>query len=154
MIYQWKSGSRIKADAQASGELMEKLSASEEGLTAQTLLDANRAENAPLHSEYEWNDTTAAEKYRLHQSGHFLRCILAVEIQQEEQSEEPKESLRAFFVTTEPTKYEPIGVIVQQQSKYEKMLDTALKELISFKQKYQSLKELQPVFDAMKGVKV
>ena len=89
MIYQWKSGSRIKADAQASGELMEKLSASEEGLTAQTLLDANRAENAPLHSEYEWNDTTAAEKYRLHQSGHFLRCILAVEIQQEEQSEEP-----------------------------------------------------------------
>ena len=37
MVYEWKSGTRIKANAQESGELFEKLSATEEGLTAETL---------------------------------------------------------------------------------------------------------------------
>lgn len=150
--YKWKSGSRIKADAQKSGELMEQLAASEEGLTEQTLLDANREEDAPLHNDYEWDDSEAAEKYRLSQSGHFLRCILTVEIQQDE-SEKQSEPQRAFFVTTEPKVYEPLAVIIKEQSKYDKLLATAMNELTAFKRKYESLKELQPVFDAMKEVK-
>ena len=45
--YKWKSGARIKGDAQASGELFEKLAATEEGLTAETLLQANKPNSAP-----------------------------------------------------------------------------------------------------------
>ena len=76
--YQWKSGSRIKADPQASGELMERLSETAEGLTARTLLEANRAEGTPLHDDYEWVDEVAAENWRLQQSNHFLNCITTV----------------------------------------------------------------------------
>lgn len=150
--YKWKSGSRIKADAQKSGELMEQLAASEEGLTEQTLLDANREEDAPLHNEYEWDDSAAAEKYRLSQSGHFLRCILTVDIQPDE-SEEPCEPQRAFFVTTEVHRYEPIEEIISIQTKYKKLLDTAYSELLAFKRKYESLKELKPVFDSIEQLK-
>ena len=56
MVYKWKSGARIKGDAQASGELFEQLANTPDGLTARTLLDANIPESAPLHSDYEWND--------------------------------------------------------------------------------------------------
>ena len=66
MVYQWKSGSRIKGNAQESGELFEQLSKTEEGLTARTLLEANRPESAPLHNDYEWNNDIAAEEWRLH----------------------------------------------------------------------------------------
>ena len=151
MVYEWKSGSRIKADAQKSGELFEQLSASENGLTAETLLEANKPKSAPLHDEYEWNDKKAAHEWRLFQSRHFINSIVTVQVQEDESK--PAEPIRAFFVTTEKSKYEPLHAIVKEQSKYEKLLDTALSELIAFKRKYEYLKELQPVFDAMKEVK-
>ncbi len=152
MVYQWKSGSRIKADAQASGELFEQLAATKDGLTAETLLEANKPKSAPLHDEYEWNDKKAANEWRLFQSRHFINSIVTVQVQENEQSE-PAEPIRAFFVTTEKSKYEPLQTIVREQSKYSKLLDTALSELLAFKRKYEYLKELQPVFDAMKEVK-
>lgn len=152
--YTWKSGSRIKADAQKAGELMEQLSQTEDGLTAETLLNANKPEEAPLHNCYEWDDSKAAVEWRLHQSRHFINSIVTVQVQ--EGQEEQPETMRAFFVTTEKSKYEPLHAIVKEKSKYEAMLDTALSELIAFKRKYAQIKALQPIFEAidktMKGV--
>lgn len=150
MVYQWKSSSRIKGDAQASGELMEKLSATEKGLTARTLLDANRAEGTPLHDDYEWVDEIAAEKWRLQQSNHFLNCIQTVIISKETGEELP---VRAVHITTEEHKYEPIEIIMQNKDKYHTLLDNAFAELETFKQKYNTLKELKPVFKAIEEVK-
>lgn len=151
--YKWKSGARIKGDAQASGELFEKLAATEEGLTAETLLEANKPKSAPLHNDYEWSDKKAAHEWRLHQSRNFIHSIVTVEVQEDQNTAQP-EPQRAFFITTEKHKYEPLAVIVKEQSKYDRLLETALSELLAFKRKYEALKELQPVFDAMKEVKV
>ena len=150
--YQWKSGARIKGDAQASGELFEQLAATEKGLTAETLLEANKPKSAPLHNDYEWNDKKAAHEWRLHQSRNFIHSIVTVEVQ-EDQNAAQAEPLRAFFITTEKHKYEPLTAIVEEQSKYDRLLETALSELLAFKRKYEALTELQPVFDAMKEVK-
>lgn len=151
MVYQWKSGSHIKANAQSAGEQFERLAQTEEGLTPKSVLDANREEGTPLHDSFEWNDTEAAEKYRLNQAGHFIRCICNVVETEDAEGEKP-EPQRVFFVTTEVSKYEPIETIVKNQTKYEKLLDTALSELLAFKRKYESLKELQPIFSAAESV--
>lgn len=148
MIYQWKSASYIKADAQKAGEQFERLAQTEEGLTPQSVLDANRDEGTPLHDSFEWDDSAAAEKYRINQAGHFIRCILKVS-----ESETKEEPHRAFFVTTEVHRYEPIEEIVSIHTKYEKLLDTAYSELLAFKRKYESLKELKPVFDSIEQLK-
>ena len=146
MVYKWKSGSHIKANAQKAGEQFEQFAQTEEGLTPQTVLDANRDEDAPLHDSFEWDDTEAAEKYRLNQARHFIRCIVS---QVETESGEKSEPQRMFFITTEVQKYEPLNVILQEKDKYEKLLDTAFKELSAFRRKYEALKELQPIFDAI-----
>ena len=146
MVYQWKSGSHIKGNAQEAGELFERLSETEEGLTARTLLEANKPEEAPLHNDYEWDDTTAAEEWRLHQSRHFLNSIAIVTAISEK--EEP-EIVRAFHIVTEPHKYEPITAIVREPTKYEALLSNALAELTAFTRKYNTLKELAPVFQAI-----
>lgn len=146
--YQWKSGSRIKADAQKSGELFEQLSNTAEGLTARTLLDANKPETAPLHNEYEWNDETAADNWRLHQSRHFINSIAIIETT----SEDVETPVRAFHITTSESKYEPITAIIKEPDKYAALLKSAKAELMSFKNKYNTLRELTPVLKAIEEV--
>lgn len=154
MVYQWKQGSCIKANPQAAGEQMEMLAESEAGLTAQSLVDASIPENAPLHNDYEWNDTKAAVSWRLHQSRHFMNSLVTVRIEETENSKEAEPiMIRAMFPTGQK-RYEPLTAIVKEQSKYEKLLETALSELGAFKRKYEALKELKPVFDAMEGIEV
>lgn len=143
-VYGWKSGSHIKANAQRAGEQFEQLSKSEDGLTPQSVLDANRAEGTPLHDSFEWDDTEAAEKYRLNQAGHFIRCI-TVSVQREEQ--EKPEAVRAYFTVTKG-KYESTQDIIADAEKRDTLLEKALSEFNSYMKKYETLKELDPIRNA------
>lgn len=144
MVYEWRTGSCIKADPQKSGEMFERLAQTEAGLTAETLLDANRPKGTPLHEDYEWNNDSAAEKWRLHQSRHFLNsltvCVFSDMSNKEVQT-------RAVHITTDAHKYEPISLIVQQKDKYAQLLENAKAELASFRRKYEILTELSSVFE-------
>ena len=44
-------------------------------LTAAAVVEAARPENSPLHSQFEWNDEEAAEKYRLTQARALIRRV-------------------------------------------------------------------------------
>ena len=143
MVYKFKSGAYIKADAQAAGEMCERL-ASENRLTAEELVEENRPEDAPLHKAFEWDDNVAAEEWRKHQARHIIASIICVK-------EEDKPPIRAFFniVRTEP-EYKSIDVIMKTVDETKKLLAVALGELRAFKIKYATLsKKLAPVFDAL-----
>lgn len=131
---------------------MEMLSASEEGLTARTLLEANKPKNAPLHDYYEWNDVLAAEEWRLHQSRNAINSIIRCDVKLTD-SIGDEQPVRAFFITTDANRYDSIQAIVQQEDKYTALLRQAYSELAAFQRKYEALKELAPVFDAMKEVR-
>lgn len=146
MVYEWKNGSRISADAQASGELFKRLSETEEGLTARTLLEANIPEDAPLHNEYEWDDTKAADEWRMHQSRHFINSIV---ISVSSDNDEETKQIRQFHITTEKGVYEPLEVILNEKTKRDALLSSALSDLRAFKAKYNALRELKPVFNAI-----
>ena len=144
MVYKFKSGSHIKADPQRAGEMLERLEA-ENNLTAKALVDANRAEDAPLHNEFEWNDSVAAEAYRETQARHIINCI---EIVREE-----KEPVRAFFsISRAEPEYRHIDAIMKEADKRQALLNMALAELLSFKKKYAQLEELAAVFTAIDEV--
>ena len=148
--YKWKSASRIKADAQKAGELMEQLSETEDGLTAHTLLEASKPEDAILHNEYEWDDAKAATEWRLHTSRNIINSIMVVAVLKEEGKDEPTEvNVRGFLIADEESKYEQLEVIVNDVDKRAAMLETALRELEAFRRKYKTLSELQPVFTAI-----
>lgn len=149
MVYKWKTGSRIKADPQKSGELFEQLASTDEGLTAQSLLNANKPEEAPLHSEYEWNDEKAAEEWRLHQSRHFINCLITLSVIPDTEQETPT---RAFHVTTEQHRYDSIQAIITNEDKYNALFRNALSELSAFVRKYNTIQALQPVFVAIQQV--
>lgn len=144
MTYQWKSASYIKADAQQAGQVCEQLERSG-GLTAKRLLDASRPVDAPLHGEFEWNDTEAAEKYRESQARHIISCLTVVA--------EEQPVTRAFLnIRAAGSSYESVQAIVQQEDKYAALLAQCKKDLQAFLQKYNQIRELAPIAEAAKTV--
>lgn len=144
MIYKVKSGFRLKASlAQSVGEECERLE-SEGRLTPRNLVEASRPEDAPLHDCFEWDDTVAAEKWRDAQASYIIRSV-------EVTVDGANEPTRAFVATVSDDKqeYRAIGYVLRSTDSREALLESARRELLSFRRKYATLYELAKVFDAI-----
>ena len=75
MVYKWKE-SRLKADAQKVGAELETLNEDQQGLTPAAILDKARDPDTELHKCFEWDDTEAAEQYRLVQARFLVRNLV------------------------------------------------------------------------------
>ena len=140
MVYQWKPGARIQADAQEAGEILSRLER-EGRLSAKALLDESRPEDAPLHKEFEWNDGVAAENWREHQARHIIGCILVIP--------EKSEPVRGFFkIERSDNRYESIQTILESADKTNLLLEEAFREFARMESKFKSLDRLQRVWDA------
>lgn len=84
MVYEWKSGARVKADAQAVGEKLSQIRQRD----ARTVVAEARMSEGALHDCFEWDDTAAAEGYRLEQARLILRMLVVVE-EAESEDDEP-----------------------------------------------------------------
>ena len=147
MVYQWKKAAYIKADAQTAGEVCEQLERTI-GLSAINLLDVSRAEDAPLHNEFEWDDETAAEEYRLQQARHIINCLCV----KAEGAEKAAEPVRAFFKVEKAEMYDSLNVILRSEDKHAALLRAAAAELAAFQRKYKALTELQPLWEVIEQI--
>ena len=134
-VYGWKIGSRIAVNAQQAGELFEQL----ETVTPESVLEAAKSEDSPIHSAFEWNDTRAAEQYRISQARHLINCLTVTVVESE------KEPIRAYFKVSDDG-YEQTKEIMKIETKRLSLLEQALSELRCFQRKYAMLKELTGVF--------
>jgi len=76
MVYDWKNGARISANAQKVGEELEKI----EYKDAATVLEvARKNKRSELHKCFEWDNDVAAEQFRLAQAGLILRALVTTE---------------------------------------------------------------------------
>ena len=146
-VYQWKEGSQHKVSAAVAAEVTGRLA--EEGrLSAHELVDESRPEDAPLHCEFEWDDSVAAEKYREGQGMAIIRHLVVRIVANEQEY-----PTRVYFkVQKEANTYEPIQVILKDEDKTAKLLEQAKRELQAFKAKYAGLKELAAVISAIDSV--
>ena len=90
---------------------------------------------AALYKYFEWDDKTAAEKYRLHQAKELIKNLSAVKIGRFKQSG----SIRAFIGLKQESEYVSIVKIINSSELRENVLDEAMKELEEFYRKYASL---------------
>lgn len=65
-------------DAQTAGEELDRIRVSYGTLQPAAVVDESRPEDAPLHPCFEWDDETAAEKYREHQATTIIRSVRVV----------------------------------------------------------------------------
>lgn len=142
-VYRWKSGARAPVSAQVAGEICASLEESG-NLTPQALVEVSRAEDAPLHNAFEWDDAIAAEKYRETQAGYIIRSVEVV-------VNGCAEPVRAFVsvADSKAAPYASIEHVMVRSDSRAMLLEHALMELSAFKRKYQQLTELADVFAAI-----
>lgn len=139
----WAEGSRMTGDAELAAKVCDELE--EKGtFSAETLVDVSRDENAPLHDMFEWNDTIAAEKYRIEQAKKIIRSIVVVY--------DDKPITHKAYSSTGPKAYMSTAKAVKESRTREILLNAAKAELLAFKRKYQTLTELAEVFAAIDKV--
>ena len=96
--------------------------------------------NTELHKCFEWDDTIAANKYRLNQARQILQSFIIV------RKEDEKPQVRAFQITTVTNTYQPTKLFLQQPDEYKGLLARAKGELKSIRERYKMLSELENIF--------
>lgn len=138
--YEWKQGSRIKADVNVVGKVCEELE-KEGRLNAQELVNVSRDTNAPLHDLFEWDDKVAAEKYRYVQAQEIIRSIVVRQVD--------KPITTRAFSSISSKQYVSTAKALSKKDTRRILLRNAMNELKAFKNKYQNLKELDVVINAI-----
>ncbi|MCP4709867.1 MAG: hypothetical protein GY869_14690 [Planctomycetes bacterium] len=151
MKYEWKRGVAGGLSAETVGKYIDKLDEKHGGVTPELLLNESRKKKSPLRDCFEWNDTTAAEKYRLHQARHILRAIVVTS----ENDENATVKVRAFVPVVEDDNhhYTTINRAMSDKELRKQVLTQAVKDLSSWQQKYENLKEFSDVYASIKKVK-
>lgn len=141
MQAEWRVKGIYKADAQKVADEI-----GNEKITPQEMIEKARNEQSELHKCFEWNDTVAAEKYRLQQARVVLSMLVFKPKTEEEQP------VRIFSLTTEKSTYQPTKQFLVQADEYQDLLKRALAELEAFKRKYRTINELEGLFEAIDAI--
>lgn len=145
MVYQWKSGSHIRIDAQAAGEEMEALRVRNNGrLDTEIVVQAAAAEDSPMHQHFEWDNDRAANAWRNGQAGHLIRCI-TVTIDKTNGEAAP---IRAFVSVKrdEDRSYTSIQHAMSDNELRAQVVAAAWSELTAWRDRHAELVEFAQVF--------
>jgi len=137
MTYKW-SVPVYPVDARTAGTELEKIAESRGSLKPSYVVEESRGAGAALHRCFEWNDERAADKYRIRQAQDLIRNLVAVKIGKVE----APQPVRAFISIRQDNEYVPVMQALNTPVLRERMLDSAMKELESFRVKYAAVDAL------------
>lgn len=165
--YSWKSGWSPSVKPDIVGKVFEEIEERDGEVTSKSLLDASRADDSPTHGLFEWDDSVAAEKFRLSQSHRIISQLQVDVIVTEISSGDTPE----IELTTENVLKSPAYVNINPTGRFgvknttgsfvnvhkamsdddmrKIVLRNALSELNVFKNRYALYKELANVFKAI-----
>ena len=146
--YAWRPGSRVSIDAHKAGRELARIEKAEGELTPTAVLERARSANSALHEHFEWDDSEAAEQYRLSQAGELIRSIV---VDVTYSNVEPAKTVRAFISIERggERSYMDTHRAMSDEALRRQVLERAWAELTAFRKRYADLKELAGVFAAM-----
>lgn len=117
-------------------------------LPANVVAAASNPESA-LHSQFDWDDSTAAQKYRLHQARNLIRVVVSY-VSAGDGTEVPCR----VFVSLTPNREDNTGYrvttdVMSDAAMRAQLLADAKDDMKRFAAKYRRLTELADVFDAI-----
>lgn len=145
MVYKWRIPGIVPVDAQTAGEELERIYKRDGIITPEKVLEDNTEMGTPLHDCFEWDDTTAAYKYRVKQAKEIIQTIVTVS-----DSAPQLPPVRAFVSVSKD--FHPIKTVIEDENMKQSLLSCALSELKAFERKYNTLCELSGVFQAIREV--
>lgn len=120
-------------------------------LRPRDIVDEARVPDSPLHRCFEWDDSVAAEQYRLWQARAMTRVLVSYE-----RTPSGKVIPCRVFVSLTPDReasgYRVVADVLNDPAQRQQMLADAYAEMRRFRLKYQHLVELAKVFEAIDAV--
>jgi hypothetical protein len=151
-VYRFKPWARLSGDPQRVGEEIERLREDEGTIAPERIVDHAREPESVLHGYFTWDDSAAAEAFRVQQARHLLRSIVVVQAE----GVNVKAPVRAFVAlrtaaddavedgADESTvgSYTSISAAVRVVRYREQMMRDALRDLDAYRMKYQLLSDV------------
>ena len=144
--YVYATGCIHGVTADKVGEVLETIQNANGKVTPEALVEASRDEDSILHGEFEWNDSIAAEKYRIDQARRIIMDVRIVQVD----GKKEEYNVRAFVSAPGGThEYVPIHMAIEKMDYREHLLDEAKRDMKAFISKYKRITELAGVVNAM-----
>jgi hypothetical protein len=78
MVYQFAHGAKVSTRAQVVGETLSAIQEKRGGLRPSEIVEEARPVESPIHACFEWDESEAAQKYRLWQARQLISCVVMV----------------------------------------------------------------------------
>ena len=114
------------------------------------VVKAARISTSVLHDQFEWDDSEAAQKFRLWQARQLIRVTVEYIGPKDEQV--PTRVFVSLTTDRAESGYRATAAVMSNVEYRAQLLTDALDEMKRFQKKYADLKELAEVFDAMRKV--
>lgn len=138
---------KFRGDAQKCYDEVQTLG---EQYTPAQVLELARNPGTELHKCFTWDDSIAAERWRLQQARQVCSSFTVII----EKEEGKPQSFRMIQHDSEERVYRPISLTVRNQDQYASLLKQAKAELAAFKRRYKSITELEDLIDEIDRILV
>lgn len=149
MIFSWRPNARIqgasKVDAQSVGETLERIrKAASDDLRPAAVVEEARDGSSPLHPLFDWDNSSAADKYRIHQARQVIAAVIVHRVD----NRELQKPIPAFvnIVDDDGQRYVSTVSAMNDAEKREIILRNARDDLIKWRKKYEALQEFGELF--------
>lgn len=144
--FEWKIDGLFKTDPNVAGQICEQLSTSDGGLTPARLVEISRDVNAPLHNEFEWDDSFAANSFREIQAAGIIRNLVCTVVKSNGETVKDRQFVSAPGGKKE---YVPLHVGLDRDDYNRQLLKRAYNDMLIFVARYRRLSELSQVVGIM-----
>jgi hypothetical protein len=148
-IYKPSKGAQFNAEqAQVLGQVIEQLG---DTATPKQLVDAARSKKSPIHSLFEWDDSAAAEQYRLFQArNHINHLHIVFTTRNEEGTTKAFHSVVISDGESSERVYASMATVADNQELADQVIAKALAELHGWKVRYAQYQQVfSGVFQAI-----
>lgn len=143
--YEYKKGYIGRVDVNVAREVLDSLADRNGHVEPRAVLDASRDANAPLHDVFDWDDSVAAENWRLYQARQLIINIVTVETNDQEE----REQTRTFVSAPQKNAYVTLQAALNDDEMRVHLLEQARRDAKIFLSKYRNLQELAKVTETM-----
>lgn len=161
--YRAKPNSKIKADdvPRIAEELAQLATLHGDTLAPASVVGAASDPKSAMHAYFEWDDSAAAQEYRIDQARHLIRSIEVIVVTKP--GPDPERAwarqyhhVRVSAPDEEPERrYVPIGIVSSRENMMEQVLANAQRELFGWRERvrtYQSLEEFRHLRDILRAI--
>lgn len=142
--YAWKEGTRLPVSADVAASELKRIKRVEGVLKAQIVVDHARDPSNPIHKCFKWDDTEAANSYRLYQARCLMHNLYTVKWKEDEAT--PDRPF-IFNVQTEEDgrQYKTAAEIMDDRPAYDYLFDNAVAIIKGWRKRFAHIKELEGI---------